>query len=119
MPPTPQKLFSWQADDWREHIYPARFALEQSSVGTPRVAASVPAGDPAVFECLVGCLEPPYFLLYVLHTPRGEGEAGRYQSPEVSREEFRAFTAHFGDYLTADARFDLWAHSPLEQATVV
>jgi hypothetical protein len=58
-------------------------------------------------------------LLYVLHTPRGEGEPGRYQSPALSAGEVRAFLEKFSPFLSGDARFDLWAHSPSEGATVV
>jgi hypothetical protein len=91
-----------------------------SPVGrSARILAGVPGGDPLPFTQLVSCLEPPYYLLYVLHTPRGEGEAGRYQSPPVSLEQFQAFMTKFGGYLSSDARFDLWAHSASEQATVV
>lgn len=57
--------------------------------------------------------------MYVLHTPRGEGEPGRYQSAEIGVEGFRAFMSRFGSYLAADARFDLWLHSPSENATLV
>lgn len=71
------------------------------------------------FIRLVDSLEPPYFVLYVLHTPRGEGEAGRYQSPPLSQIQFQEFMLRFGDYLSSDGRFNIWAHSPAEQATVV
>jgi hypothetical protein len=45
--------------------------------------------------------------------------AGRYESPELSATDFRAFMTRFGEYFSADARFDIWAHSPAENATVV
>lgn len=98
---------------WVEFVHPPVYEVSDS------VRAGVPCGDPLVFLRMVECLEPPYFLLYVLHTPRGEAEPGRYQSPEVSREELSAFLARFSSYLKADARFDLWAYSPGEDATVV
>lgn len=65
------------------------------------------------------CLEPPYYLLYVLHTPRGEAPPGRYQSPPLSSTEFRKFLDGFGAFLQADGRFDLWVHSQTDNATLV
>lgn len=110
------KLSHKLGDEWVEYSFPPVFSFQEA---TRRVVAGVPHGDTEVFERLVSCLEPPYSLLYVLHTPRGEGEPGRYQSPELSSEKFHAFIAQFKSYLSADARFDLWAHSRKENATVV
>lgn len=105
---------SHQVDgEWVEHRH-----LPVYEVGD-RVLAGVPGGDANVFKQLVECLEPPYLLLYVLHTPRGEADPGRYQSPAMTREEFEDFVSLFSAYFKADARFDLWAHSPSEGATVV
>ena len=84
-----------------------------------RLIAGVPNGDPAVFTALVECLEPPLILLYVLHTPRSDAPAGRYQSPELSLAEVKAFLRRFADYLAGDSRFDLWAHSISDNATIV
>src|SRR5690606_10214436 len=52
-------------------------------------------------------------------TPRGEGEPGRYQSPEISFRTLRAFLRDYAPFLAADARHDLWVHSPSSAATVV
>lgn len=114
-----QKLSHQVAGEWVPHSYPPNFSLVSKDNASPKIVAGVPSGDPTVFARLVECLEPPYFLLYVLHTPRGEADAGRYQSPPVSVEQFRDFVKKFGNYLSADARFDIWAHSSAEQATVV
>jgi hypothetical protein len=113
------KLSHQVAGEWVPHSYPPNFALDSKENARPKILAGIPGGDPAVFARLVECLEPPYFLLYVLHTPRGEADAGRYQSPLVLIEQFREFVNGFGSYLSADARFDIWAHSSAEQATVV
>lgn len=105
---------------WIPHSHSATYCLAPME-GQPgeRLLAGVPGGDPAPFAHLVVSLEPPYFLLYVLHTPRGEGDAGRYQSPPLSRAQFEDFMHRFGTYLSSDARFDLWAHSAAQRATVV
>lgn len=71
------------------------------------------------FEQLIGSTEPPYTLLYVLHTPRGEGAAGRYVGPDLGRDELKSFILRFRTYLQADARFDLWAYSAADESTVV
>lgn len=113
------KLSYLQGNEWIAHTHGACYALPDESAAIRRLTATVPAGDPVVFERLAASMQAPYLLLYVLHTPRGEGEPGRYQSPELSLDELHAFMARFGPYLSADARFDLWAYSPAEQATIV
>lgn len=99
--------------EWVEHRH-----LPVYEVGD-RVLAGLPGGEAKVFTQLVACLEAPYLLLYVLHTPRGEAAPGRYQSPALSHEAFVDFVSRFSAFFKADARFDLWAHSPAERATVV
>jgi hypothetical protein len=64
-------------------------------------------------------LRSPYYLLYILHTPRGEAQPGRYQSPALSLPEVKEFLAAYGSFLSADSRYDLWAHSPDDNGTVV
>ncbi len=112
------KLGHLDADKWMEHIHPATYRLP-SPDSSQRIVAGVPHSDPAIFHQLVASLEPPYHLLYVLHTPRSEGESGRYQSPPISKTELEWFLTEFGEFLSLDSRFDLWAHSPAENATVI
>jgi hypothetical protein len=113
------KLGYLQDDTFVEHTYQAVYQLPAPPDPTGALIAGVPHGDPMVFLRLTTALTPPYFLLYVLHTPRGVGEPGRYQSPPLDRAEVQAFVADFARYLSKDARFDLWSHSPAENATVV
>ncbi|WP_454831320.1 hypothetical protein [Pseudoxanthomonas wuyuanensis] len=98
--------------EWVAHSHPAVFEVGE------RIVAGVPGGDPSIFERMIECLEAPYYLLYVLHTPRGEAQPGRHQSPALSLSEVKGFLAQFGPFLSADARFDLWAHSPSDSGTV-
>jgi len=112
------KLGSCSGDIWTEHSHPPVYETNERS-GRRKIVATVPGGDPLIFEHLARCLNPPLFLLYVLHTPRGEGEPGRYQSREMSDEEFRGFLRRFARFLQADARFDLWVYSLTDQATIV
>ncbi|MBB4844222.1 hypothetical protein HNP55_002758 [Paucibacter oligotrophus] len=113
-----QKLSHAIADSWVPYSHKAVFSVSANDL-SERILAGVPGGDPTPFVHLVSCLEPPYFLLYVLHTPRGEGEPGRYQSPAMSQQQFHEFVQRFGNFLSSDARFDIWAHSSSDQATVV
>jgi hypothetical protein len=113
------KLGRLEGDRWVEHSYPPVYRLPETPDELQCLVAGVPDGNPEVFSRLVKCLKPPYELLYVLHTPRGEGEAGRYQSPELSLAQFQAFVSQFSALLTQDARFDIWARSSSDSATVV
>lgn len=54
-----------------------------------------------------------------VHTPRGEGKPGRYQSSPLAGEELKDFLDRFGSFFSSDSRFDLWIHSPTDQATLV
>ncbi|MFO1070725.1 MAG: hypothetical protein U1E14_19570 [Geminicoccaceae bacterium] len=100
--------------EWREYSQAPLFMA-----GPGRVIAAVPSGEIAVVAAAASLLTPPLFLLYVLHTPRGEGEPGRYQSDEIDAAELQAFLASYGRFLAADSRFDLWFHSPADRATLV
>jgi hypothetical protein len=113
------KLGHSQNGEWVEHCYSSVFRMPQSEQDRQRLVAGVPKGDPQIFGKLVEAMEPPFYLLYVLHTPRGEGEPGRYESPLVSGAEVQEFLTRFGQFLAGDARFDLWAHSPADNATVI
>lgn len=105
--------------EWEEHSHPPIFTLREVVGQKPKILAGVPGGDPLVFRQLMDCLNPPYFLLYLLHTPRGEGEPGRYQSGQLSAQTALDFLDRFGNFLRADGRHDFWLHSPSDQATIV
>jgi hypothetical protein len=105
--------------EWVEHSYPTIYCLPETQDTLQRIAATAPSGEPDIFLKLVSVLEEPYFLLYILHTPRGEAPAGRYQSPKLNLSELGAVVSKFKNFLAQDARFDLWAYSPSEKATVV
>ncbi|HXC54996.1 MAG TPA: hypothetical protein VNU97_06855 [Rhizomicrobium sp.] len=111
------KLECQSGDGWVAYSAPPLYRIESRQNGE-RVAATVPGGDPIILGKLCACLEAPLFILYVLHTPRGEGEPGRYQSEEIDHDALNAFLARFGDYLSEDGRFDLWVYAPSQNATV-
>ena len=103
-------------DDAIEHVHPAIYEVRQDR---QRLYAGVPFGNPFIFQALTLSLQPPYILLYVLHTPRGEADPGRYQSPPLSEQEFKTFMQIYGPYLGSDGRFDVWARSHEDNATIV
>ncbi len=113
------KLATQLNGEWIEHRHVARFSVKENERGRPKLTASIPGTDAAPYFALTTILKPPYFVLYILHTPRGEGEAGRYQSTELSREELTEFLEHFEEFWVGDGRFDLWVYSLSDQATVV
>ena len=113
------KLSVREGSDWVEHSHPAVFCRQSIEGNVVRLAAGVPSGDSDVFRRLLACMREPLYLLYVLHTPRGEGAPGRYQSPALGEHEVLSFLAEFAGLLGSDARHDVWAHSPEGNATLV
>lgn len=113
------KLSHLVDDEWVAHRHPPVFCEPAEDDPYRRVVATVPGSDPDVFLQLASCLTAPLYLLYVLHASRGEAQPGRYQSPSVTFSELSDFVAMFADYLSGDSRFDLWAYSPADDATVV
>ena len=110
-------------DIWNgvEHVHACVYEILSPENSAPYLFAGMAASAPEAFARLATCLTPPYFLLYILHTPRGEGEGreGRYQSPELTAEELNLFIQDHASFLAGDGRFDLWAYSQAEKATVV
>jgi hypothetical protein len=68
---------------------------------------------------LAETLSGPFYILYVLHTPRSGNEAARYQSPKLSLETARGFFHEFGEFFQKDARHDVWLHSQGDDSTIV
>jgi hypothetical protein len=97
----------------------AVFELQQMTSGKPRLLIAASPGKLRVFRELAGRLASPLFLLYVLHTPRGEGVAGRYQSPSLDSQQVDDFLATFAPYLAGDARHDTWVHSASDGRTLI
>ena len=105
-------------DEWVPHSYAPLFTIEATSAQTRRLVTGVPGGDVVVLGKLIECLEAPFYILYVLHTPLGEGNPGRYQSPLLQDAELKAFLSRYAAFFKGDARFDLWVHSPSSNGTL-
>jgi hypothetical protein len=102
-----------------EHSHPPIFTRREYSDGTVSIVATAPKGDALIFRRLIECLQPPYMLLYLLHMPRGEGEAGRYTSELLERPQALQIIDRFAGLLGGDGRHDFWLRSNAENATVV
>jgi hypothetical protein len=93
------------------YLHKNTWALEKTS-GSDRLVIAPSSGQVDFLLKLVAVMREPYFLLYVLHTPRSDVAPGRYQSPEpVSRDLLTLFLSEFSDFLEGDARHDLWISS--------
>ena len=103
----------------RRYTAPAVFQTQVMASGRQRILLAVPLAMPSLFNDLVALLPPPLYVMYVLHTPRGEGEPGRYQSTELPADEVHSFLARFGAYFAADARHDIWVYSPTAKRTII
>jgi hypothetical protein len=98
--------------------YPNTFSVERTK--GPNRLRIWPAGNHVnLMLALISELKPPFHVLYVLHTPRGGSEPGRYESPELDQGELVGFLRHFAPFFAGDARHDVWVHSMDDDSTVV
>lgn len=104
---------------WRQFSHPAVYSIRQANGGQGKLTATAPGSDVLILQELSGLLEVPLNLLYVLHTSRGEAEAGRYQATGIDRGKFANFLVRFEQFLKTDGRYDLWVNSPASRATIV
>ena len=102
-----------------EHTHAPIFQRIATNGGGERLVAGVSKDGADLLNALATLLEGPFFILYVLHTPRGEGEPGRYQSTLVDHAELATFLERFSAFIAGDARFDLWIHSPSDGGSLV
>jgi hypothetical protein len=112
------KLGTLIEDDNIEYHYEDRFTLEQTT-GPDRLCIGAAKRHSDLVLALAEQLEPPFYLLYLLHTPRGSHQAARYQSPALEWTEVVALLRQFQPFLEQDARHDLWLHAAGDQATLV
>jgi len=103
---------------WVERDGDHRFVRENNAGGS-RLRFTLPRSLPRLLHELSSCLLEPFQLLYVLHTSRGEGPKGRYQSPELSSAELDAFLTRYDNFLAGDGRHDLWLRSAPSDAVIV
>ena len=112
------KLGSMEGDSITRFQYLNRFKRE-TTTGPDRLRIGLDGGHIPLLWKLAFSVPPPYYILYVLHTSRCESQLGRYQSPALDFGALNRFMADFSEFLTNDARHDLWIHSPDAEATLV
>jgi hypothetical protein len=87
--------------------------------GEARLLIAAPPDGAGLCRALARHLPEPLFLLYILHTPRGQATPGRYQSPALDSRQVDDFLATFAAYLAGDGRHDLWVYSPEDGRTLI
>jgi hypothetical protein len=106
--------FGWQPDRHSEeerYLYKNDWAKEKTT-GPDRVVIAPRSQQIELIQQLVGCLEEPFDVLYVLVVSRGEGNPGRYESKSsFSATELRTFLDSYSDFFEQDARQNLWIRS--------
>jgi hypothetical protein len=105
------KILVQDGDEWRGREGEALYERQITASGALRLHAVWSSTRPGLFRELATGFAEPIGLLYILHTPRGEGEPGRYRSPDITRHELDRFLTRFADFLSADARCDFWVRS--------
>jgi hypothetical protein len=103
----------------RPWIYQNVWATEELS-DAKRLVIAPKSGTTGILERLIETMPEPFWLLYVLVVPRGEGDAGRYQSSELqTRQQVRRFLHEFQTFLETDGRQNLWIRSESGPAMLI
>jgi hypothetical protein len=112
------KLGDGKPED-RLWMYQDVWAVEEL-LGTKRLVIAPKSGTLDILERLIEMMPEPFWLLYVLVVPRGEGGAGRYQTSEPQTlEQVRRFLHEFQAFLEADGRQNLWIRSDSSSTTLI
>ena len=104
------KFASQQPEQWLPHNFGKVYAHAQTS-SSPRLCVGASSDGTTLLRELTLTLTEPFLLLYVLVVPRGQSDAGRYQSAELSRSELDAFIEQFGTFWDSDGRHNIWIRS--------
>lgn len=110
------KLGSIKNDEEQQYSYSDQYTVEK---GYERIVIGLSTGHIGAVTELAATLNGPFYVLYVLHTPRAGGEPGRYQSKALTYDEFSTLLERFKNYFEHDSRHDLWLHSPGTNTTIV
>lgn len=102
----------------QEYKYSNLYNVEQNS-NYQRIVMGLAERHIDIILDLMAALNGPFYLLYILHTPRNGEEPGRYQSKEFAYDEISVILNQFRDFFEKDARHDIWFHSPETNTTIV
>lgn len=112
------RLSVQRRDEWLPAVGTDTFTLEAAGL-SKRLVVSPISGPMDLLLKLAPEAGSEFYVLWVLHTPRGGSRAGRYQSRLVQLAEVRDLFARFGAFLEHDGRHDIWLHAPQTGATLV
>ncbi len=112
------KLSALQGAGLLPHRYERVWWREQTT-GPARIVAAASEDQVETALALASVADGPLILLWVLHTPRGGSQAGRYQSPPIAAEDVRRLLREYRELFEHDGRSDLWLHAPASGITIV
>ena len=99
---------------------PGKVFARDERGGLPHLRIAVEGQQVRLIEALMDSMPEPFWLLYVLVVPRGEGQAGRYQASEpLTREQVRSFLERFRNLIELDGRHNVWLKSDSGPALLV
>jgi hypothetical protein len=113
--------FGWLPDGQNPERYEyANIWAREKTSGMDRLVIAPSTYYVHLLKKLLACIEAPYLLLYVLVVPRGEGEAGRYESEfSFTLEQVERFLDDHAASLENDARHNLWIRSASDNGLLV
>ncbi len=92
---------------------------QEETTGPSRIVAAVSDDQIGTIFKLAQCAAEPFLLLWVLHTPRGGSERGRYQSPPLTLNESELLLFKYRELFEQDGRSDIWIHAQTPDVTLV
>lgn len=82
---------------------------EEKTINGGRLKIGTSLDQTILLGDLLTCLDPPFFILYVLIIDSDGYKSGRYESPVLETlDDVLSFLNNFKDYLESDGRHHLW-----------
>ncbi len=108
---TSQFKFGWNPEEPQRYEYPNVWSREKTT-GPERLVIAPSRDHISLMIELSSVMNDPFWILYVLVVPRGNGDAARFQSTEpVNRKEAETFLFRFREFFEGDGRHHLWLAS--------
>ena len=104
-------------DESNQYNYSDIYNVEQNS-SYERIVLGLTKSHIDIILDLIDVYKGPFYILYVLHTPRTCDE-GRYQSGALTYGEVSTLLNCYKDFFENDARHDIWVYSPETNTTIV
>ena len=101
-----------------QHEYPQAYSIESIKDGIKRLCIAASHNGSELVRQLSGALSEPFSALYILVVGRGTSKEGRYQSPQMSRQETDTFFGDHATFFDEDGRHHVWLFSYSNKATL-